>query len=928
MHINIQGLYDKTLQLEIIVEQNNIDVLCITEHWMGANEIKNVVISGFQLVAHYARSQYNRGGVCIFAKDKLEIEKADEVNGIDKEFEIAIVKLKWYKRIIYINCIYRSPNSNLTLFDKLEFVLSNQIIEAGYEIIICGDLNIDLLKDGAAQRELVDNLIEYNLVNKISVPTRITSLTQSSIDVFFTNMTECQVEVIDNYLSDHTHQIAELTLMKKTDAQCIKHRCYSKYNMRKFHKLMESDLSEEEWDKETANVDTLYTMLERILIRNFYEAFPLVEKKANNGEQNKNKWITLQLRNMSKMLCEMAEINKRINSTLYNERYISLRKFYKKLVKNAKKSYNDERITQSTNISRTCWNIINEERNNHHPKEIKITKSNIAVPPEDVPDLLNRYFADIATDCPTPQSQKHQVSNAAPINSIYISRVTPMEVDRAIQKSCKKKSSGIDEISGKLLSSLKDIIIKPLCSIINKSFDTGIYPNKLKCSKTIPVLKNKNKPNDVSNFRPLSLQNQCSKIFECCFHSRLCSFLEKFQLLNPAQHGFRKSRSTATAIDQMIKNICEALENKDNIIGLFFDMSRAFDSVDHPLLLEKLYKKGIRGNALKWLRSYLTGRTQRVWVNNMLSDILEINRGVPQGSILGPLLFIIMIDDLLLICPDVAKLLYADDTSMSIVEGTTNNLIITAQNAIRELQIWCTNNGITLNVSKTQMLQFYSINHKIDRSTLIRANRKSITLSDTVKFLGLTFDNKLTWEQHLVTLTNKLSAVTFLIRKLRSTVSILVLKNIYFGLVQSHLAYGLIFWGSSRYVNSVFKVQKKILRIIEGVRPGSSCVELFKKYKIMTVYSLYMYKLVLYNFNKKVKKNKDYHEYGTRGGCLVRYDFRRLAVSHHSVDIMSAKCFNKLPLLIRNQNNQRSFKKLCSEFFTNNVFYTIEEYLS
>lgn len=294
------------------------------------------------------------------------------------------------------------------------------------------------------------------------------------------------------------------------------------------------------------------------------------------------------------------------------------------------------------------------------------------------------------------------------------------------------------------------------------------------------------------------------------------------------------------------------LNNKQFQVALFFDLSRAFDTVNHNLLLEKLYRIGIRGVVNDWVASYLKNRSQIVVIDFVKSRPASVSMGVPQGSTLAPLFFIIFMSDIELSSVVQQKtIIYADDTSKIVAQNKLPLSIKTANSAAEEFARWCENSGLAINISKTVFMVFQQKNISYDYCPLIRVNNKSIEQVNMFKYLGLTIDQKLIWEAHIENLVTKMSCMCFVIKQIRGTVSLHVLKLIYYGLVQSILSYGLPFWGNSVHTIKVFKQQKKVIRCLAGLHYKESCKSTFTELTILTLPSLYIYIITM-----NVKKMK------------------------------------------------------------------------
>ena len=309
----------------------------------------------------------------------------------------------------------------------------------------------------------------------------------------------------------------------------------------------------------------------------------------------------------------------------------------------------------------------------------------------------------------------------------------------------------------------------------------GLVPNMAKLAKIIPVYKAKDKK-DISNYRPISLLPIISKILEKVVHKNLYTFLEKNKVLYASQYGFRNNRSTVNAITELVCHITNAFENKQNTLSVFLDLSKAFDTIDHNILLHKLEFYGVRGLALNWFQSYLTDRKQYVLYNNVQSQTLGITCGVPQGSILGPLLFLIYVNDIAN-CLTHSKLIsFADDTTVFLSSKCINDLYKNMNSDLDDLTNWFKANRLALNVNKSNCKLFQPNGNQNTLGNTLNIGIDPIEHKLSCKFLGIFIDNQLRWNNHLSHISAKLSRSVYIKNsKTYSTLDIIKVTLLYNG---------------------------------------------------------------------------------------------------------------------------------------------------
>jgi hypothetical protein len=478
-------------------------------------------------------------------------------------------------------------------------------------------------------------------------------------------------------------------------------------------------------------------------------------------------------------------------------------------------------------------------------------------------------------------------------------------------------------------------LVSILTYLINLSFSSGTFPKLLKKSIVKPVYK-KGAKTDITNYRPITLIPILSKVFEKCMYKRLLNYCNTFNLIKSEQFGFQKTKSTTLAIFTLIRTLLNNINFGNLTTGLFFDLSKAFDFVNHRLLLQKLETLGVRGPTLQWISSYLTDRYQRVVVNKIIKNELvpcassyKINTsGVPQGSVLGPLLFILYINDITE-ATNHKCILFADDISIVVTTGKkTDNPIkkheIEIDKTIDNIIKWLDANYLKLNLTKSNFIQFNKSKHTHCNFTLNINKIKEITQT---KFLGVIVDQDLSWKLHIDYLCNRINSFVYALNKMRKVTSIQTVATTYHAYVESLLRYGIIIWGNSTDKNRLFVAQKKCIRAICGIPPGNSCKQAFRSLGLLPLPALYIYGVSCFvkENNKLFMKAKDINS-------RLKRDPERLVLSTIPKSVkykrncinMCIKIYNKIPYDIKNLT-LNAFKAKLYKWLIDNNIYVLKE---
>ena len=480
------------------------------------------------------------------------------------------------------------------------------------------------------------------------------------------------------------------------------------------------------------------------------------------------------------------------------------------------------------------------------------------------------------------------------------------------------------------------LLSEPLAYIFNASVQCGVYPSKLKIAKVTPVFKSDDAL-DPSNYRPISLLSLFNRIFEKLMSRRLTAFLDANHLFNNSQYGFRSGFSTTHAIQDMLSTIQTNMDKNRFSCAIFIDFKKAFDTVNHSILLKKLERYGIRGIVNDWFDSYLSGRSQTIEIDSYISSKESLSCGVPQGSVLGPLLFLLYINDITKASDIFNFFLFADDTNLLYANKDLDLLESTVNAELIKVCDWITANKLTLNIKKSNFVIFRPRQKKLSSNITIQipdiSSRKIINLDrkETVKFLGLLIDSNLTWKSHVDYISTKISKSIGLIAKLRYFVPQSTLITLYWSLVYPYLNYGISAWGqaSKTNLNKLLLLQKRALRFIFFSNTKESALPLFKKAHIPPLNIMFFQSIANLMFdisNNNAPHNlcslftpiSDIHTYNTRSSATNKLYTResRTNIQRDSISRLGVRLWNAMPLKLRNSPKPIFKKDLNELLFT------------
>ena len=856
LSMNVQSLRAKFDQLQSILQNLKhkslfFDCVCLQETWLSENDNYSLFnIDGYTLIKKDLEDSCSKhGGLLIYIKNDYPINNIEIISN-KITFEGLVLKTKLNDKIITIVNIYRPPSNVNRLYNKFiqDYIpIVSDMSKKNGELIIAGDFNIDLLKlsNNDSASLFFDHMVDFHLLPKINFPTRFNNNSCTLIDQIYIKYSnafnQSNSGILFSNLSDHCPVFIGIDFKKVIKPKRPK-QITIKCRQNNFNNLIKTDL-------ETINFDSLfdinndpnvnYTILNETLI-NLISKYSISKTVRFNKQKHKlNDWITYgilkSIKNRDKIYKDLRSAS--VNTPIHETLSAKLKKYnamLKSVIKTAKTLYFEKEFNKNSNDIRKTWDTIKTVLNNRpttnvFPQYI-IDGDKSVTDKKEIANHFNDFFINIGKRL---AETLHSDGNISFENYLIknnqlrfkFQEVTENMILKIINSLKSNISCGVDNISSAFIKTHSYLLCKPLTKLINQSLNLGIFPDKLKVAKVFPIFKGNNlNINQMNNYRPISVLPIISKIFEKIVYNQIYNYLTENELLFISQYGFRENHSTELAVTEFVDTVYKHLDNSNNPLAVFMDLSKAFDTIDHDILTTKLRHYGILGNELNWFISYLDNRKQFVSIENSSSSLGTITTGVPQGSILGPLLFLIYVNDLASSTSDMKCLMYADDTSLIIPFDLNKKTIdqnsscldqqtSTINNKLNSVFEWLTVNKLSLNTNKTKFMIFHFPQRIIPNYAipLIKINNKFIEKVNTFKFLGIYLDCNLSWENHVNEITKKISKTVGVLSILKHYFPQKILLTIYNSLILSHFNYGITLWGFHNCTR-LKSLQKKALR--------------------------------------------------------------------------------------------------------------------
>ena len=935
-HLNIRSLRNKSDSLRLEgLDNRTIDILTLSETWLDdCYEDSHVIIPGYNCIRlDRSGAKEGFGGVAIYVKEGLPFRVRNDLYSAANEclwIELSRTKC----RPVLICCAYRAPGFDFANFiSNLEISMTKVNLEK-CDFVLLGDLNANMLPFSRKKekQELKKFATSHDLTQLITEATRVTETCQSLLDVILVNNDHRINDsgVVPVSLSDHYLVYCVLKAgVIKAPPKTIEYRSYKNFDANTFL----ADLNNVPWHiiENEEDIDDAVFIWNH-LFSEIADLHAPVKRRRIRGVPLP--WLNDTISEVMKDRDFHHRKAVKTNSAFHWARYRKLRNRVNREVKAAKSKYYCDLILEAKGDSGKIWKAVNEvssRKTKSSSPQCIVVDGVEHTTPASIASVLNCYFSSIGRSLANKISAAAMfpVRSATMLQSFSLDEVDEKTVLKHLLSLKTNKAIGLDNISARLLKYGARAICPSITKLLNLSIRTGNFPEIWKCSKVAALFKTGDR-RDASNYRPISILPTMSKILEKVVHSQFYDILNSNNLLSSKQFGFRPKLSTTSALTSFADEVLLHMESGELCGAVFLDLTKAFDTVDHTILLSKLSAINVSPSTLQWFKSYLNHRKQRTACSDAVSDPLPMTFGVPQGSILGPLLFLVYINDLPLVIKNCEVTLYADDTVLYYFAKEPHLLEEALNDDLLKVAQWLHGNKLTLNLTKT-------------KSMIIGSNRKlvgisSFTLSifdtdinsvSSFKYLGVMLSSTFTWSDHIEYISCKVNKNLGLLRRIKYYLPYDARLLFYNSLVLPIFDYADLVWGDKDNVSLMKELQilqNKAAKLILDRSPHSSSTDALIVLRWLNLEErrkchrcIYAYKCIngQLNHSLDIVRKSDIHSYNTRNNDTIKlpkikYNWGKQRSRYHCF-----KDFNELERTVRNSASFPIFKKCLFSAFYN-----------
>ena len=922
-HLNVRSLEKHIDEIKILIRKHDFDILCLTETWLhGLVSDSSITIEGYR---HYRRDRIGKkgGGEIIYIKESIKSRKVDDLSNFPIEsiwVEVMVKGIGW----VLVSCMYREPKANIAYYESM---LDNieSAISKNENIVILGDLNFDYKLDETLENNPVYYIEKlYLLQQLITEPTRVTVNTSTTLDVILTSIPELHSKqaVLPITLSDH--YLVCTTLKAPTSRQThntIRFRDYKNFDKETFISDLEIELNAQ-------NIMQLDNLSEAWL--KFKNAFnntsnKHVPIKTMRLKERNNPWFS---REILSMMYKRDNLQTKASKTksipLWNE-YKKLRNDITTKIESSKQDYFEDTFTKLKNDPRKLWKEIKKVFPDK--KSSRSTITNISN------DSFNTTFANMGNKVAEKFKNQPNDIKMKGIPSVYnfsMTKISNKSIEKNIKRLNSNSSLDILDMDSKLIQIASHVITPWLGKIFNLSIESSEIVDDFKLARVTPVYKGKGDHDDPNSYRPISVSCHFAKLLEYEVNDQLMKYLVSHDFISTDQSAYLKLHSTVTSLHRVVDDWLENIDDELFTAVCFLDIEKCFPSLNHAILLKKLDWYGVRNEENLWFQNYLSNRKQAVSLNNTLSKFETINIGVPQGSVLGPLLFLIYINDLPQNVGNGISNMFADDVLLYATGKTIEELNFKLQECVDYASEWYNQNKSSINADKCSVMTVSTIQRDTSGFCPPTLNGKQINIVDSYQYLGAHVDKHLKWNAQVGHICKTVAGKLYKLRKLSKFLNKDLLSKIFITCIQPHIEYALTVWGDCSHIDKIQRLQNQAARIIcknfdyvnfRGLRlvkqlGWMTCEERFKYLTCILMFKCIHGIAPSYLCNG-VNLEHDVAVYNSRSkdSMNAHVPSWRTEYYKHSFNYKSTILWNSLPNEIKNATTLSLFKKKCKEFF-------------
>ena len=810
-----------------------VDIIAIQETW---NTNIYPILTGFKEPFLKGRSYKGGGGVGLYISKKLKCKEVKSPFDEGNIETIAMdVEIKGEKTRI-IN-VYRPPGGSMKIFwDKMKLLP----LEQNKKAIICGDFNIDL---GKKENEHIKEFFEEKrLSSMIDIPTRVKKGSKTIVDHIYTNMKGKNSYVIESDITDHYTIALALEEGKKPVLKEVK--ITSPLHSEKAMESLKDYLRKTDWNPVLNNKTKHCFYTFRSIIKKATDECTPWRTKTLKNRNIKEEWFIKSMKLAKIKKEKLKNKARRSNTTEAWNNYEEYRNCYNKIIRRAKHDYYKDELEKAKHNPKKTWQLVGEITGRKKKGENFIGDIKHCKNAKEKATAFNEHYSKVAPKLaekiPNPKNTyEYYLPKVEIVNKMTWKPVNAWDVEYIIKNMKDKTSFGTDGISNRIIKKISTQIARPLAHMINVSLDLGFIPDFWKTSVIKPLYKSGDQT-EPGQYRPVNLVCCLLKVIEKAVADQVLQYCLDNNLMFKDQYGYIPNRNCEQLLQRLTQKIFDARNNSKHGMAVFLDLSKAFDTINHKILIKKLQHYGIPH---KWFEEYLKGRKHITNVEGEFSSEKEIDHGVIQGATLGPLLYLIYFTDIATVT-NLEKLLFADDTTIWNKNDDIKELFDDTNKMLEVLSDWLAANQLSLNSAKTRYILFSQKEPpeelKIQGNAIKRVFDKGE--EKAFKLCGVFIDENLTWKYHVNHIKSKISKSIAYIstskRSLTKEVKILMYK----ALVESHLNYALTVWGNAKEstLEPLVKIQKKAIRIVTGSKYNSHTTNLFAKIKSLKLKDLYI----------------------------------------------------------------------------------------